>query len=305
MTTRDPPGTGDTADEFAQVGPVLEGREDLAQLVALREFRSFHHVEQAVREDLLDRRRVVVEQDPDDPLADATSDALDPIVLVEATQCRLGRRRGLVEQALVEEAGDLVEGRLVDRLGLVEGDRRLLDGPFAEHEDEARHPLVDGDEVDPPDVGRARLGRRRDARRAGETGKGRGRETEPVLAGELDLTELVPDHQLLDGRQRHGIDDRFDIEAIARVGRHATGTRVGVRQEASRLEVGEDVPDSRTRHAKAIALDERQAADRLCRRDVFLDDGPKDRLGAEVQRAEWAANASRQTRSPVVLALDG
>ena len=50
-----------------------------------------------------------------------------------------------------------------------------------------------------------------------------------------------------------------------------------------------------------VTLDERLAADRLCRCDVFLDDGPEDRLAAEVQRAEWAADSSRQTRSPVVV----
>ena len=58
----------------------------------------------------------------------------------------------------------------------------------------------------------ARLGRRREAGRAGQPGEGRGGEAEPVLAGELDLAELVADHQLLDGRQRDGVDDRFDVK---------------------------------------------------------------------------------------------
>ena len=141
--------------------------------------------------------------------------------------------------------------------------------------------------------------------RAGQPGEGRRREAEPVLAGELDLPELVADHQLLDGRQRDGIDDRFDVEAVAGVGRHATGARVRVGQQAGHLELGEDVADGRAGHAEAVALDERLAADRLCGRDVFLDDGPKDRLRAEVQRAEGAADASRQLVLPWWLALDG
>ena len=66
----DPTGPRDAADELAEVGPVLERREDLAELVALGELRGLHHVEQPVAEDLLDRGRVVVAQDPDDPLAD-------------------------------------------------------------------------------------------------------------------------------------------------------------------------------------------------------------------------------------------
>ena len=51
-------------------------------------------------------------------------------------------------------------------------------------------------------------------------GEGRGREAEPVLAGELDLAELVADHQLLDRRERHRVDDRLDVEAVAGVRRH-------------------------------------------------------------------------------------
>jgi hypothetical protein len=126
-----------------------------------------------------------------------------------------------------------------------------------------------------------------------------------VFAGELDLAELVPDHQLLHRRQRDGIDDRLDVEAVPGVGRDAPGTRVGMGQQPGQLQLSEDVADRGARHAEAVAVDERLAADRLCRRDVFLDDGPKDRLGAEVQRAEWATDATRQTRSPVALALDG
>ena len=148
-------------------------------------------------------------------------------------------------------AGDRVEGRLVDRLVGLERDERLLDRALAQDEDEAGHPLVDGDEVDPADVGVARLGRGRQAGRAGDRREGRGREAEPVLAGELDLAELVPDHQLLDGRQRDRLDDRLDVEAIAGVGRQAAGRGVRVGQQAVRLELGEDAADRRAGHAEA------------------------------------------------------
>ena len=49
---------------------------------------------------------------------------------------------------------------------------------------------------------------------------------------------------------------------------------------------------------RLIALDERLAADRLGGRDVFLDDGPEDRLRAEVQGAEGPADSSRQLVLP-------
>ena len=104
------------------------------------------------------------------------------------------------DEALVEQRGDRVERRLVDRSSLVERDQGLLDGALAQDEDEAGHPLVDGDQVDPADVGVARLGRRGQAGDAGHRGERRRGEPEPVLAGELDLAELVADHQLLDRR---------------------------------------------------------------------------------------------------------
>ena len=87
------PETGDAPDELAQVGPVLERREDLAELVALGELRGLHDVEQAVAEDLLDGGRVVVAEDADDPLADAPGEALDGVVLGQAGQDRRRARR--------------------------------------------------------------------------------------------------------------------------------------------------------------------------------------------------------------------
>ena len=58
-----------------------------------------------------------------------------------------------------------------------------------------------------------------------------------------------------------------------------------MRQQAGGLELGEHGAHGRAGHAEAVALDERLAADRRGGGDVFLDDGPKDRLGAKVQEA--------------------
>ena len=68
-------GAGDAADELAEVGAVLERREDAAQLLAVGELRRGHDVEQAVAEHLLDRRGVELVQRPDDALADAAGRA--------------------------------------------------------------------------------------------------------------------------------------------------------------------------------------------------------------------------------------
>ena len=48
--------------------------------------------------------------------------------------------------------------------------------------------------------------------------EGRRGEAEPVLARELDLAELVADHQLLDRGQRCVVDHRLDVVAVARLG---------------------------------------------------------------------------------------
>ena len=70
MLFRSPPAGRDRADERAEVGPVLEGRKDAPELVALGELGRTHDVEEAVAEDLLDGLAVVLAEGPDDPLAD-------------------------------------------------------------------------------------------------------------------------------------------------------------------------------------------------------------------------------------------
>ena len=72
----------------------------------------------------------------------------------------------------------------------------------------------------------------------------------------------------------------------------------------ARLELGEDAADGRAGHAEAVALDERLRADGRRGGDVFLDDGPKDRLGAEVQGADGAVCVAPRSVSHV-LALYG
>ena len=177
-------------------------------------------------------------------------------------------------------------------IGSGQADEHLAHGALAEHDDQAGEPIRDRDDVDPADVGRPRLGRGDDRGRAVRGREDRRGEAEPLLARVLHLAELVPDHQLLDGRQGRVVGDRLDEVAVARVGRDATGRRVRVGQEAGRLEVGEDVAHGRARHAEAVALDERGRADGCRGVDVFLDDGPEDRLGARIQRA-GGADASR------------
>ena len=93
MQDVDPARPGHAPDELAEVGAVLERREDLPKLVALGELRRLHDVEQAVAEDLLDRRRVVLADDADDALADAPGESLDRVVVGQAASASLPRGR--------------------------------------------------------------------------------------------------------------------------------------------------------------------------------------------------------------------
>ena len=64
------------------------------------------------------------------------------------------------------------------------------------------------------------------------------------------------------------------------------------------LELGQDVADGRAGHGEAVPLDQRLAADRRGGLDVFLDDGPQDRLSAAVQRTGERRMRRATTLSP-------
>src|SRR5207249_4763788 len=153
-------------------------------------------------------------------------------------------------------------------------------------------------EVDAADPRSGRLGRGGESRRVRQGGDRRGSEPEPVLAGELHLPKLVADHQLLDLGEGRSVDDRLDEPAIAGVCRDASGRRMRVVEEARQLELGEDVANRGAGHTEVVALDERLAADGRRGGDVFLNDGPENRLCAKVQ---WAAGATNSTRQGLVL----
>ena len=237
--------------------------------------------------------RVVVADRGEDALADALRrarrSAPSPSIRASA---RSASAAGPAGHEPVEDDGGPGQVLLLDRLGAA-CTRTCRSGAFAEDDDQAGEPVADRDEVDPPDVGGPGLGRGRERRPSGWRRRGRRREAEPLLAGVLDLAELVADHQLLDRRQLARVRDRLDEVAVAGVGRDRGRRDVwGWVSRPADLELGEDVPDGRARHAEAVALDERGRPDRGRVSDVFLDDGPEDRLGSGIQRA-GGADAAR------------
>ena len=92
-----------------------------------------------------------------------------------------------------------------------------------------------------------------------------------------DLRVLARDaeRELGPSRLRSG-QERVDVEAVARLGGHAPGRGVRVREQAEALELGELVADGRRRDVEAGTLDERLRADGLAGGDVLLHHPPQD-----------------------------
>jgi hypothetical protein len=114
-----------------------------------------------------------------------------------------------------------------------------------------------------------------------------------VLAGKLDLTELVADHALFDLRQRPLVGQNLDVVAVARIRRDPAGRGVRMRQQAQGLQIGQDVSDRGAAHPERVVRDKRARADGRRRGHVFVDDGPQDCVGSRIERADGAAWSSR------------
>ena len=129
MKTVTTPDAATLPDELAEVRPVFERGEDAPELVAVRELRGAHDVEQAVAEDLLDGGPIVVGQDARDPLADASDELPVGYGRIECQERPLdvvGRR---VVHEIVEDSRD--DGQRLLVLGRAEGHERLLDRALA------------------------------------------------------------------------------------------------------------------------------------------------------------------------------
>src|SRR5206468_877970 len=97
----------DAADKVAEVGAVLEGGEDAAHLLALRELRRGQDVQEAVAEDLLDLLGVELAHRAEDPVHDAARDPGDGTVsgdaLLEPPEAARDLDGGQVGEVLVDE----------------------------------------------------------------------------------------------------------------------------------------------------------------------------------------------------------
>src|ERR1035437_4188612 len=67
-------------------------------------------------------------------------------------------------------------------------------------------------------------------------------------------------------------------------------------QQAERFQVREDVANGGAAYAQGAMRHKRARTDGCRRGDVFVDDGPQDRVGSRIQRADGAAWSSRHVR---------
>src|ERR1035437_510285 len=243
----DAAGSSYALDERTEVAPVLQGGEDLPDLLAAVELRSSHDVEKAIAAEIVDQGRVELAHRPHQPLSDAAEQlqvvglALAPRKIAQGSVYLIGsaldgqhvkQSRSSVQLVLVRGVGQVLEG--------------LLHRPFAEENNQQRQAILDADEVNAPNACRLRLGEVGRARGAGVGGQRARGEAEPWFAREFHLAELVTDHALLYLRNGPLVGQDLDVVAIARVRGYTPGRGVRMREKAHRLEVGQDVANGRT-----------------------------------------------------------
>ena len=147
--------------EVAQVDAVLEHVEDAAEPLGALELGLLHDVEQALAEDLLDRRGVELVHDPGDTFDRQREQGVDRRgAFAQRVEhgIHLGGRLGA--QHPVDAAGDLVEfgpGVLA-----VEVEQHLLDRALGHDQQQAGRPFGGGHDVDATDAAGARLDGRGD-----------------------------------------------------------------------------------------------------------------------------------------------
>ena len=191
--------------------------------------------------------RIVVANGRDHPLADPPDERPDRPVAVDPGEGPLGVDRGPAGHQAVEDDGGAGQVLLLDGLG--EGDEDLPQGAFAEDDDQAGEPIADRDEVDPPDVGGARLGRASRGRRSGWRPRGSsprgGTTARDACCTWPNWWRII---SCSTGGELARVGDRLDEVAVAGVRRDAAGARVGMGQQAGR-------PRASARMFRTVALD--------------------------------------------------
>ena len=109
-----------------------------------------------------------------------------------------------------------------------------------------------------------------------DLGQDRSGQLQPLFEANLDLAELVPDHDLVGRRQLNIAHQAMDEVAIAGIGRYPPAGGVQVLDVAGRFKFGHLVADRRRGNPQRIPLGDGLRTDGAAGVHVFLDDDLED-----------------------------
>ena len=203
-----------------------------------------------------------------------------------AQEGTLGRTELVAGEGRVDRAGtDLLAGQALVQVDAGEVGEALVDRAFdakdafgdvargGDHDD--HHDVrLQGEHLDVAHGCRGQRWRRDDGQQLGRARQGFGRLFEGIV-------DLAADADRIEGQGARVVvllDDRVDVVAVAGVGRHAPGRRVGMVEQAQVLERRQVVADGRGRDAERVRLEQELGPDRRARGDELLDHRSQDEL---------------------------
>ena len=193
-------------------------------------------------------------------------------------------------ERLVEVAGGPLDQAAVDGpVELEDAAGDVAGRGDRDHDDLVGLQLQDLDPVD-RGAGQRRRGRHRD--QVGDLRQRRRRLPHRLV----DLAPQPRELELDRGRRHRRLHQRFDVEAVAGIGRHPAGRGVGMGQVAGRLQRRQLGPHRRGAPLDLRPLGDLFRTDRTCRRQVGVDHQLQDQLLAFTQQATDSRRAGTRPR---------
>jgi hypothetical protein len=144
--------------------------------------------------------------------------------------------------------------------------------------------VLERDELEVTETGDRGSRRGDDGNIPGDRRQRRRGELHPAFQLNFRLPELMPDHDLLAGRQLGRAHQMMNVIAIPEIGRHTPAGGMKVRNETGCFQLGHFVADRRRRDADRIPLRQHLRTDGPAALDIFMNDQFQDRLLTRRQR---------------------
>jgi len=264
-------------EQVQEVALLVEGLEQPAQLLDTGELGDPHEVRLAL-DHVFD---LVLAAGVEHLLSDGDGIQHD-LIHVSARLGELAQQllAHLAQRAAAELLVEVIRGtlELVRRIMALELDDAVLHLAVVEHQHD-EHPVLRE-----PDEFHLRHRRLAGTRQGDDTRELRGGgkqlrhgrdELGRVVAARLEMPAHLGRRRIIERAQ---LQQRVDEEAVALVGRHAPGRRVGRGDESKLLQIRHDVADRGRRQLQPRLARERARADRLAIADVALDEGAQQLL---------------------------